>query len=61
MTESVKTADDYLYEYLGALGWIPDDLEVVAACLESFIPDEQVRRVLRQLLEERLDGPYWDR
>jgi hypothetical protein len=61
MTGAAKTADDYLFEYLNALGWIPDDREVVAACLESFIPDADVRPVLRQLLEERLDTPYWTR
>ena len=56
-----KTADEYLLEYLAELGWIPDDRSVVAECLEGFIPDDDVRGVLRQLLEERLSGPYWSR
>ena len=61
MTHAVKTADEYLLDYLLALGWIPDDRRVIAACLESFIPDEAIRPVLRELLEERLEGPCWAR
>ena len=61
MSNPVKTADEYLFDYLSALGWIPDDRKVIAECLESFIPDEAVRPVLRGLLEERLGGSYWAR